>query len=120
LYGVPADLDLRHFHGAMLERIDLGIHILHFRFGAEPPGVISVEGDWELLDPGGTVLDQQEEPSERAAFRVHVLLGREVVGSQVSAPEWFELRFDSGHRLRVYDRSREFESFSIQPGDIYV
>ena len=104
----------------MLERIDLGIHIIHFRFSAEPTGVISVEGDWELYGPSGALVDFQEEPSEREAFRIHVLIGRKVVSSEVSAPEWFELEFDSGHRLRVYDRSPRYESFSIQPGDIYV
>jgi hypothetical protein len=120
MHGVPAHLDLGHFHGAILERIDLGIHIIHFRFGAEPPGVISVEGDWELYGADGGVVDRQEEPSERGAFRLHVLIGREVVSSEVSAPDWFELSFDSGHRLRVYDRSQLYDSFSIQPGDIYV
>ena len=120
MYGVTADLDIRHFHGAMLERIDLGIHIIHFRFGADPPGIISVEGDWELLGRDGSVIDRQEEPSARDAFRIHVLVGREVVSSQVSAPEWFELRFDSGHRLRVYDRSPVYESFSIEPGGVIV
>lgn len=104
----------------MLERVDLGIHILHFRFSMQPAGVISVEGEWELMGPGGEVIDRQEEPRERDAFRLHVLLGREVVGSDVAAPEWFALTFDSGHQLRIYDRSREYESFSIQPGDIYV
>ena len=120
MYGVPASLDLRHFHGATLERIDLGIHIIHFRFAADPAGIIGVEGDWELVAPDGAVLDHQEDPSEREAFRVHALLGREVVASEVCAPEWFALTFDSGHRLRIYDRSTQYESFSIQPGDIFV
>jgi hypothetical protein len=120
VHGVPADLDLSHFRGAMLERIDLGIHIIHFRFGAEPLGVISIEGDWELLDAAGEVIDRQEEPAERDAFRLHVLLGREVAAWEVSAPTSFTLTFDSGHRLRVYDNSRQYESFSIQPGNIYV
>ena len=120
MYGVPVDLDLGQFHGAMLERIDLGIYIVHFRFAAEPTAIISVEGDWQLIGPDGRILDQQEEPSEREAFRIHVLLGRQVVASEVSAPEWFSLTFDSGHHLRVYDRSVQYESFSIQPGDIYI
>jgi len=104
----------------MLQRIDLGMHILLFHFLMEPAGTISVEGYWELVDPDGVVLDRQEEPSERDAFRVHVLLGRKVIGSKVSPPESFTLAFDSGHTLRVCDHSPHYESFSIQPGDIYV
>jgi hypothetical protein len=30
------------------------------------------------------------------------------------------LRFDNGYTLRVFDHSTQYESFSIQPGDIYV
>ncbi|MDF2774299.1 MAG: hypothetical protein K0S86_3799 [Geminicoccaceae bacterium] len=120
MYGVPADLDLSSFVGAILERIDLGQHILHFRFAMEPAGVISVEGDWELRTPDGHLLDQQMEPSLREAYRVHPLLGQSVTGYVVDAPTSFVLAFANGHTLRVFDRSREYESFSIQPGDIYV
>ena len=120
MYGVPADLDLTHFRGAMLEQIALGPFIIHFRFGADPEGVISVEGDWELLAPNGHVIDQQQSPEERDAYRLHVLLGRTVVETEVMPPEAFSLTFDSGHRLFIFDRSLEYESFSIQPGSVFV
>jgi hypothetical protein len=120
LHGVPTDLDLTPFHGAMLDRVDLGPFILHLRFAAEASPVISIEGDWELRDAAGRVLDRQMEPAARDAYRLHVLLGRTVASTEVDAPESFLLRFDSGHTLRVFDRSRQYESFAIQPGDIYV
>ena len=120
MYGVPADLDLSGFVGAVLERIDLGQFILHFRFSADPERVISVEGDWELRAPNSALLDHQMEPAVREAYRLHVLLGQSVTGYVVNSPASFVLAFDNGHTLRVFDRSREYESFSIQPGDIYV
>jgi hypothetical protein len=76
VYGVPADLDLSGFVGAVLERIDLGQFILHFRFSADPERVISVEGDWELRAPNSALLDHQMEPAVREAYRLHVLLGQ--------------------------------------------
>jgi hypothetical protein len=38
----------------------------------------------------------------------------------VQAPDWFSLTFDNGMVLKVYDASQEYESFSIQPGNVYV
>ena len=120
MYGVPQDLDLSAFREAELERVDLGQYILHLRFGADASPIIAIEGHWELRASDGRLLDQQMEPAERDAYRLHVLLGRTVIGTEINAPESFLLRFDSGHTLRIFDRSRDYESFSIQPGDIYV
>ena len=120
MYGVPADLDLSAFVGAVVERIDLGQFILHFRFAMDPPGVISVEGDWEFRAPDRQLLDHQMEPASRDAYRLHTLLGQRVVGYAVDAPTSFVLTFEHGHSLRVFDRSPEYESCSIQPGDIVI
>ena len=120
MYGVPASLDLRPFLGASLQRVDLGLHIIHFRFAIEPEGRISVEGEWELLGPDGEVLDRDQNPAERDCFRLHRIIGREVVDWEVSAPAFFSLTFDSGHVLRIHDRSPHYESFQMEPGGIIV
>jgi hypothetical protein len=120
LHGVPATLDLSGFLGAQLQRIDLGKWIIHFHFDMNPAGVIGVEGEWELTSSEGTVLDRQQEPDERDAYRLHHLLLREVVGVSVNAPDSFTLTFDNGLALTIFDLSKEYESFSIQPGDIYA
>jgi hypothetical protein len=120
MYGVPKDLDLAAFQGSSLETISLGAFIIYFRFAAEQPTGIGVEGDWELVAPDGTVVDRQMEPSKRDAYRIHVLLNRTVVGTEVAAPDSFSLQFDNGFTLRIFDHSTQYESFSIQPGDVYV
>lgn len=120
MHGVPPDLDLSPFVGATLQRIDLGKWILHFQFEMNPPGVIAVEGEWELLDRIGNVVDRQQEPGERDAYRVHHLLLRQVTGFEVQAPRSFTLTFDNGMVLRIYDDSKQYESFSIQPGNVYI
>jgi hypothetical protein len=119
LHGVPANLDLSVFQGARLDRIDLGAFIIHFRF-SDPTAEIAVEGSWALLAPDGSLVDQQMEPAQRDSYRLHVLLGHEVIRSEVDAPKSFTLHFNSGHALRIADDSRQYESFSIQPGDIYI
>lgn len=120
MHGIPSDLDLSPFIGATLERIDLGKWILHFHFAMQPAGVIGIEGEWKLLDLDGTVVDRQQEPAQRDAYRVHHLLLHEVTAFQVQAPRWFSLTFDNGMVLKVYDDSKQYESFSIQPGNIYI
>ena len=118
MYGVPADLSLERFVGATLIRIGLGQFQIQFQF--HPDGEIAVEGRWELRDQAGRLVDQAEATGEREAYRVHKLLGGKVMSASVDAPTSIALRFDSGHRLEIFDSSQKYESFTIQPGDIIV
>ena len=120
LHGVPANLSLAPFVGASLQRIDLGKWIVYFQFEMQPAGTIGVEGEWELYDAEGVVIDRQQDPAERDSYRLHHLLLHHVVSYKVQAPEWFSLTFDHGMVLKIYDKSRQYESFSIQPGDFYI
>ncbi len=118
MYGVPANLDLSFLHGADLIQVCLGQHQLQFHF--HPVGSISVEGGWELRDAAGLLIDGRHDGPDRPPYQLHRLLGQRAAGSEVSAPGWFALRFAGGEVLRVFDDSKQYESFSIQPGDIFV
>jgi hypothetical protein len=118
MYGVPADLDLGFLHGAELIQVCLGLQQVQFHF--HPAGSVYVEGGWELFDAGGARLDGQHYGPHRPPYQLHRLLGRRVVGSEVSAPDWFALRFEGGEVLKVFDDSPQYESFRIQPGGIIV
>ena len=123
MYGVPPDLDLTGFHGATLVQIGVAEHTLHFNFqeaAAGPLRHILVEGGWEVRTAAGDVLDQVQEHATREYYRIHLLLSQSVVSSSVDAPRSFALRFESGLELRVFDDSEQYESFSIQPGDVFV
>jgi len=123
VYGVPVDLDLSGFHGATLIQIGVAEHTLHFVFQPPLPNPlhsIMVEGGWEIRDTDGTILDRVQEHASRDVYRIHKLLSRDVISSVVDAPRSFTLRFDSGHQLQVFDDSTQYESFSIQPGDVFV
>ena len=118
MYGVPADLDLAFLHGAVLIQIGLGQYQLDFRF--HPVASISVEGGWELLDGAGIRIDGQSDELVPPPCLLNRLLGRKVERSEVSAPNWFSLTFEGGEVLRVFDDSKQYESFSIQPGNIFI
>ena len=118
MYGVPADLDLLFLHGAELIQVCLGQYQLQFHF--HPAGSISVEGGWELLDPAGLRIDGSHDGPERPPYQLHRLLGRRVTASEIAAPRWFAIQFDGDEVLRIFDDSEQYESFAIQPGNIFV
>ena len=62
---------------------------------------------------GGMLLDSTMEHSERKHYALHVLLGRTVSSFAIDAPHSFQLVFDSGHQLTVYDDKEHYESFSV-------
>lgn len=118
MYGVPAGLDLAFLHGAELIQVCLGQYQVQFHF--HPAGSISVEGGWVLLDAAGERIDGSQEGSERPPYQLHRLLGRRVAASDVAAPSWFALQFEGGEVLRIFDDSQQYESFTIQPGNIFI
>lgn len=118
MHGVPSGLNLTFLHEAELIQVCLGVYQLQFHF--HPVGSIFVEGGWELLDAAGTRLDSRHEGLDRPPYQFHRLLGRRVIGSEVSAPAWFVLRFENGDILRIFDDSPQHESFQIEPGGVVV
>jgi hypothetical protein len=118
MYGVPTDLNLDFLLGATLTMIGLGEFDLQLHF--DPEGYIHVEGGWALYGPDANPLDRSMSHSERTEYRLHILIGKSVTSWGTDPPRSFDLVFSDGSHLRVYDDSREYESFSIQPGDIVV
>ena len=84
MYGVPKDLNLNFLVGGKLTGILLGEFQLQFLF--HPESNVSVEGDWELVAPDGSIVDTSTKNLERAEYRLHRLLGQDVVGWAVDPP----------------------------------
>ncbi len=125
MYGVPPDLDLSRFKDALLTQVGLGEYQVQFHFhrvGGISANACSiyVEGNWELRDSGGSVIDGSRPNAERLAYYLHVLLGKSVQAFSIDAPLSFSLTFVSGHTLTIFDSSERYESFSIQPGNIFI
>ncbi len=118
MHGVPRDLDVRRFQGDSLIQIALGEWQIQFLFQSGTN--ISVDGHWELKNSSGVLMDKAMENVERENYKIHYLLGRTVVETMLAAPTSFTLVFDNGMSVTVFDDSDQFESFSIQPGNIFV
>ncbi len=118
MHGVPVDLPISRFVSCTLDQVCIGEHQLQFHFSGEGGlggGSISVEGGWEMRDSGDTVVDSSLEHSERADYRIHVIISLTASRFTIDAPHSFTLFFDSGHRLTVYDDSDRYETFSVIP-----
>jgi hypothetical protein len=74
MYGVPADLDLSRFEGALLIQLCVGEFQMDFHF--HPKLSISVEGRWEVRDSTGSLVDGMKPNAQRDALYIHVLLGK--------------------------------------------
>ncbi|MDZ4783064.1 MAG: hypothetical protein SGJ19_22695 [Planctomycetia bacterium] len=118
MYGVPADLPVQRFVGDFLTQVRIGKHDIQFAFGQS--GTVSVWGHWELVDSGGNLVDCAREPNERDAYRVHAILNQAVSDWSIDPPHSFSITFESGHRLKIFDDSPQYESFSIEPGNFVV
>jgi hypothetical protein len=118
MHGVPVDLPLTRFVGCTLDQICIGQFQLQFHFSGERGtggGSISVEGGWDLHDSASSVIDSAMKHFERKQYTLHVLLGRTVSSFSIDAPHSFQLVFDSGHRLTIYDDKEHYETFSVNP-----
>jgi hypothetical protein len=118
VYGVPEDLDLQFLHGAELIQVCIGLYQVQFNFDLDAS--ISVEQEWKLYAADGSELDWSRPPPRQEPFHLQRLLGQRVAATNVSSPDWIELRFEAGEVLRIVDSSKEYESFSIQPGNIFI
>lgn len=116
MHGVPADLDLTCLQGAQLIQLCLGMYQVQFHF--DHTSSLSVEGDWELLDVSGATIDKSLTVPRTQPFQLHLLLGQRAIRTEVFAPEWIAIQFERGELLRVFDNSRQYESFSFN--GIYV
>jgi len=118
MHGVPKDLDLSKLIGRNLDQVAIGEFQIQFVFDRDFN--ISVEGHWELRDVNGELIDAAVDNSQRDEYRIHRLLGLEVSRWAIKPPKSITIGFLNGMKLEVFDSSSEYESFSIQPGDIYV
>ena len=108
MYGVPKNLDLSRFDGALLTQICIGEFQVQFHFqkvasNLNQSASISVEGKWEVRNSAGLFVDGMEmgkqSLSHRGSFYAHCLLGSTVTGYRVDSPESLTLQFSSGHTL---------------------
>lgn len=117
MYGVPKDLEKHLPIGETLIQLLIGEFQIQFQFDEHN---ISVEGMWRLNDIDDNPIDSNKRDNKNVETHLPVLLGKKAISCFVHAPQSFTLVFEKGYRLTIYDDSQQYESFSIQPGDIFV
>jgi len=118
MYGVPANLDLSHFHGATCIQVAIGEFQIQFHF--DPEGSISVDGRWELQNSDGQIADKAMETKDRTTYRIHHILGKLVRETFVNAPRSFGLGFENDYVLEIFDDSEQYESCQIAPTGVVI
>jgi len=118
VFGIPADLPVDLFVDATLIQVCLGQHQISLHFA--PERSIGIEGRWELRDTEGNIIDATVPHESRKSYQIHRIIGQDVKSGEVNPPHSFTLHFRNEFDLTVYDDSQEYESFSIQPGDIFI
>jgi hypothetical protein len=112
--GIPDDLDLSTLHGAEVIQVCLGIWQVHvnFKTGAS----LSVNGDWEMVDERGEIIDRSSDTLRSTrSVHLHLLLGRLVKGTAVDSPLSLSLTLTGNLVFRVTVSDRGYECCSIEP-----
>jgi hypothetical protein len=117
MYGIGKDLDFSFLRNLEVIQVRIGVFQVQFAFMEDV--CLSVEGSFRYSSHGeGT--DWMPEATKAASAIVN-LPGATVTGVEVPNPETLELHCSNGASLRVFDNSKEFESFTLtRPGETTV
>ena len=103
MHGVPESLNLSPLIGLKVTQICLGSHQIQIRF--HPEGAISIEGPLELYSPDGELIESGDPSSLSKMSHLGSLLETKIEAANPRPPSVVEVRFDSGHLLRLIDDS---------------
>ncbi len=118
MYGVPEDLDLGAMLGTRLDSVTFGEYTLSLRF--DSGHAFSIQGRIDVRDRDGAVLESGKPDKLRANTQLPALVGAMVDHVSILAPRSLELRMSTGHVIALFDDSRQYESFLIEPDGIVV
>lgn len=112
MYGVSEELPFASLIGEECNMIGLGQFQIQFHFSGDRKS-LSVESNWKLRDADGNIVDRAMPHDQRTEYRIHRIIDQSVSSFEVDAPSSFQLEFENGYRLTVYDDKEQFECFSL-------
>jgi hypothetical protein len=68
----------------------------------------------------GHIVDENVAQESCKCYRIARIIGQEVLNYVIKPPLSFTLHFGNGYSFTLYDDAQGYESFSVQPGDIFV
>ena len=111
MYGIPTDLDLSPIVGEMIERVDLGPHIMHIDFGNG--WSISCEGTVSYRDESGEFAIRDRDWQDLNGIKP--LLGGVASSWQIESDRTFSISLRDRGMIVFTDDSAQYESFQIWP-----
>lgn len=113
MYGLPKDFSGEFLIGHSLEQICFNQNQVSLHFDGDIG--ITIEGSFSHLrsdsDLGEQVFDVPVSQSD-----LMLLLGSSISEAGGGKDGTLNLKFENGHTLRCFDKSREFESYQIRHG----
>ncbi len=113
---LPLDFDGKFFVGKTLEYVSFAEYSVYFSF--EKKITVTVESSLQHLFQLSGEEEKQSIPLTESSLMQ--LVGHAVTKVLAGADGTLVLEFDNGHLLRVFDDLPNYESYSIQHGDIEI
>lgn len=114
MFGLPDDFDCDFLLGRILEQICINENTIYFHFDNRV--FITVESAYAYV---GSERGAGEQLSEIPTFDVNVLrlLGSSVREATGTSDGTLILMFETGQALKIFDTSRQYESYKIDFND---
>jgi Family of unknown function (DUF6188) len=119
LYGLSKDIDLSFLVGRQVEQVAISAYQVQFRFDEDV--TISVESHFRYFDGQQEWIWKPEPGAAHAAGRTASLLTATIERFEVQENSALFLVFSNGHRLSIFDSSKEYQSYDItRPGQTII
>jgi hypothetical protein len=119
MYGLSKDLDLSFLNGRLVEQVAIGVY--QIQFGFDDDVRISTYMLFRYFDGQQEWIWKPEPRAAQIAARTVSLLAATIQSFEVQENGTLSLVFSNGHRLTIFDSSKEYESCDItRPGSTIV
>jgi hypothetical protein len=119
LYGLSKNIDVSFLAGRQVEQIAIGVY--QIQFGFDEDVIISVQSQFVYFDGQQEWTWKPEPDATHTAARTVALLAATIRSFESQENGTLFLVFSNGHRLSIFDSSKEHESYGItRPGQSIV
>jgi Family of unknown function (DUF6188) len=119
LYGLRKDIDLSFLAGREVGQVAIGVY--QVQFGFDEDVVISVQSQFVYFDGQQEWIWKPEPGAAHIAARTVSLLAATIQSFEGQENGALFLVFSNGHRLSIFDSSKDYESYDItRPGQTII
>jgi hypothetical protein len=111
LYGLRKGIDLTFLTGREVTQVAVGVFQVQFHFDEDVS--ISVESQFTYFDGQREWTWEQGLTFAQVAIRTVSLLSAKIQSFEAQENGTVSLAFSNGHRLTIFDSSKDYESYTI-------